>query len=559
MTGAAAGPSLRIPWGVARRSILSAAAPVVLAAAAGALLYARALGAGFLSDDFVHLFALAEGGPTALWWRGGVFLRPLVGLSLAADLHLWGLGAAAYHLHNVLCHAVNAVLVGLLGRQLAVRIGGPEIPAGGARRMGWLAGALFLVVPGHAECVAWISGRTDVYATLFALAAMVAFMGDREGRRGWLTVASVVAYAAALSSKESAVVVPVLLVVVEVAGRRGRSVRQAVGAIRAVAPHLAVTGGYLLLRALLLDHPWRGPLAAAPEPLAVLRAALVHLVKLTGAHWPARVVAPLGPLRGDWAPAVALILATAGALAAVVWWGVRGRPDHRRLVVVAALLAFAALLPVIHLPGTLLWSESDRFLYLPSAAVAFAAAVVVHGLAGSRRSFVLAVSVPLLVAGALLWWTCGLWQQAGVIAGGVVDAAAAAALRGRVEAVAVPDSLRGAYILRHGLAEAVRLRRPDRAPAGITVRATFPMSTPTTEPRVEGHVGRALLTLPGSRRGFRVVRGAGGCVDVEVRPPAALLVEDRCPPETGVLLYRDGGLVRLERALRAEGGGLPAP
>ena len=72
---------------------------------------------------------------------------------------------------------------------------------------------LFLLHPLQAESVAYISGRSDALCGLFGSASLAAFLYRRSPAISWPGVASVVLlFAAALLTKEQAVVLPVLFV-----------------------------------------------------------------------------------------------------------------------------------------------------------------------------------------------------------------------------------------------------------------------------------------------------------------------------------------------------------
>src|SRR5262249_26922834 len=136
-----------------------------------------------------------------------LWTQPLLDLYAPLTYSLWaGLSAAfgratwGFQLTTVVRHAVNPWCV-LLG----------EASAGAA-----VAGALvFAVHPVQVESVAWASETKDLLSACFALLAihqMLVFR--REGRRGVYLRASL-AFLAALLAKPSAVVTPLLLVVID--------------------------------------------------------------------------------------------------------------------------------------------------------------------------------------------------------------------------------------------------------------------------------------------------------------------------------------------------------
>lgn len=138
-----------------RRALVGAA---LLAGAL--LLFAPALGGEFLAwDDTEHLAAV-KAYPLARFWTApyyGLYI-PFTYSAWAALWHAFGT-PLAFHLFNVVLHALNASFVFLLARRTGV----------GA----WLAACLFLTHPLQVEAVAWISGGRDVLATTFGLAALV--------------------------------------------------------------------------------------------------------------------------------------------------------------------------------------------------------------------------------------------------------------------------------------------------------------------------------------------------------------------------------------------------
>jgi hypothetical protein len=97
------------------------------------------------------------------------YYRPLITLTFFVDMQVWGLHPFGFHLTNVLAHlavtlAVLAVARRTLGGELAAVV----------------CALVFALHPLHTESVSFVSGRTDVIATLFFLLAVLAYDRGRD-------------------------------------------------------------------------------------------------------------------------------------------------------------------------------------------------------------------------------------------------------------------------------------------------------------------------------------------------------------------------------------------
>ena len=201
-------------------ALLRRPGPAAAAVAACAILaWLPALGAGFVSDDFVLLRA-AEAVESPVWPFGhndlgeepgsGHFYRPLWVLWNAGLLELFGDEPAAFHAGNLLLFALIAIEVLLLARAL--------LPPAGAL----VAALAFALYPRHGESVAWASGSTDLLAVAIGLGALLCLLAPWPGRRRILAAAALTA--AAALAKEAAFLLPVLGVLLLFArGERSRS------------------------------------------------------------------------------------------------------------------------------------------------------------------------------------------------------------------------------------------------------------------------------------------------------------------------------------------------
>jgi hypothetical protein len=361
---------------VAAPSGLAARRPAALAAGLAALVSLPALSLPFLSDDWAHLAALERG---ALLATPFGYSRPLSAMSFWIDHAAWGLSGPLFHLTNVLLIAAAAALVALLARRYT---GDPRLAA--------LTGCLFALHPSHVETAAWIAARSDPLYSVLALLAALAWERWRDHPRA-LPFAALALFEAALLAKESAVVLPAFLLVVELCRRPPR--RPAVF-LRGLLPMTAIALAHFLL-------VWSGGYRRTP---------LWFLGGLISRHRPGvladYLTCAILPARTELIedhPRIAFLLAllAGAALLALALRGARRIP----FLVPAAGLGFLALL------GPAIMSFQDRFLFLPVAASSLGLAALLAAVRPRAR-------VAALVVLAAVWIPCLAERWSGWIEAG---------------------------------------------------------------------------------------------------------------------------------------------
>ncbi|MCA8954400.1 MAG: glycosyltransferase family 39 protein, partial [Planctomycetes bacterium] len=192
---------------------------VMLALALAAFLPA-ALRAGFLNFDDNFYF-----GPDNPEFRSGFAAvldpahpianayLPVAHAALWTEWWLFGGHPFGPHLVSLLLQASVAVLFA----RLLLRLGVGSVAA-------HLAGALFAVHPALAESVSWVSGQKELLAGLFVFAALHATVGFAQRGGAWRLPLALLAAALAMYSKATAVVLPLLalLICAVSGGRRSR-------------------------------------------------------------------------------------------------------------------------------------------------------------------------------------------------------------------------------------------------------------------------------------------------------------------------------------------------
>jgi tetratricopeptide (TPR) repeat protein len=317
-----------------------------------------------------------------------VYYRPLTVASLRGDYGLASFDARSYHMTNLLLHLCATMTLLLAAR----RFGAPPFAAVTAA----LAWALF---PRSTECVAWISGRADLIAALFSIAALGLWpwFGDDESTTSPRSARTRAALAAAavlcsLLAKEVAAAAVLAIAVGTMLGARGlgRERRKLVlERLACLVPPLAIYGA-LRWAATRSVSSYIAPMGAGPRAQTVLEA-IGRYVEMTLDAWhPTTTIGLLGDVDAARAVAGALTLLGCAVVAVLALRrtrlaakgdeaGAPGKPRDPRAVAVAATatLGIASLALVVHVVPIVLVSAvaADRLLYLPLAGLAMSLAV----------------------------------------------------------------------------------------------------------------------------------------------------------------------------------------
>ncbi len=191
----------------------------------GLLVYASVLGLSFIWDDEVvvvqnqfirgwqHVPQMFSNLANRGGGEPGGFYRPIQDVSYACDYALWGLNPTGYHVVNLVLHLMTVMLIIWVVAQIVAASTSPREGVWAAA----VTGTLFAIHPGISEAVIYVSARSAIMATGFSLATLaIIIIQARTVRRNIRILCfglGVVSYALAVGSKESAMVLPVILLV----------------------------------------------------------------------------------------------------------------------------------------------------------------------------------------------------------------------------------------------------------------------------------------------------------------------------------------------------------
>ena len=457
----------------ARPGAVAARYGLVAVLALGVLAYANALNAFWVGDDFNYVVPKTL--DTILNFAnpvGRAQFRPLGWISWVIDYTLYGPIPLGWHLTSLALHLLNTLLIVLLLRRLAGRWWSEDSAA--RTWVPLVAGAFFAVHPSHPEAMTWISARFDLLAGLGTFLACWAFVHWREGGPRGFYIGTWLAAWWAMMSKESGLLVPLALLLIDLAlgtaqGRRlwapgewGALLRTAGGVV--LRAGLALLAMSALLALLGRDGGRALPLvvllAGLPFPLpqrtaehfggGLLRLGRVHapFLGMAAAYAGLRVGMALtgqgrlmygAETHLQFGPGTLLdsaagyLLIGLGAWDAPAW--VAGWPVALKggLLLAALLLAgYAvrrlgrpALFAALWVPATALLTfdaAADRWFYIPSFGFCLLAAQLLY-LAGRARPLLRTVPAAALI---LLWLGLTLaantrWVESGEVARGIVN------------------------------------------------------------------------------------------------------------------------------------------
>ena len=384
------------------------AADAALAALAALAAHVPVLFNGFTNWDDDHYLTLnrlvLRLAPEDLWRLFSSFqldnYHPLTLLAHAAWHRLFGLAPEAHHALSLALHCANAALVVRLAAAL------------GARRPGALAaGLLFAAHPLHVEVVAWAAQLKTLLATLFFLAALLAYLRRRAAPAPGFPAASLALTVCSLLAKPAAVAAPLLLLLVDrLQGRRLDRER-----LREKLPFalVALAAGVLTLlaqrealRPAELQPAAHGPLVAAHGVLFLLLKALAPCCLSPFYPYPE-------PANGGLPAAFLAAPAVLALLTVALWRPLRARPA----AAFCACFFLLTLAPALQLVPVGLAHTADRYFYLPSvglfllAGFALEEAAAARAGAGARRALAVLLCAIVLCWGALSWRRAGVWRD----------------------------------------------------------------------------------------------------------------------------------------------------
>ena len=298
--------------------------------------------------------------------------RPLFMVSFALNYAIWDLDPCGYHLFNVAIHILCSILVYLVTFQF-LRFGWDreESDPESHRTVALFAALIFAVHPIQTESVTYISGRSSSLTAFFYLGAFYFYMRHAMAQKIWRLIGFSVFYACSLLVKETAVTLPVILILFDLLFPLCRGWKRR---LLSLLPAVLVTAVYLILRLHFF-----GSMQYGAKPI---RPFWIHLLLQPQAwmHYLGSLILPLNlsvdyefsTPRSFWDAQVFWPVGILAALALIIW----KISKTRRIVGFFALWFIVNLLPTNSLVA-LEDIATDRWVY--SSAIGYAVLVALAG------------------------------------------------------------------------------------------------------------------------------------------------------------------------------------
>ena len=311
------------------------------------------------------------------------FYRPLFLLSLVLDRDLFGMNPGPQHLHSLIWHLGCVVMV----YTLALRLKNQTVAL--------IAAIVFALHPVQHEAVSLIAARNDSMASFFALGTLYLLLDSAPSMRKLAAAGALFSFA--LFSKESIVLLPLLLLVMDWA-QYGRPV----GPRRYVLLVCLVAGLFILRASVGIEQP------AFPDAAAASKG-FEHAIPILGTYaqllvWPD----PLTPARhidylDTTAQVMPFLLVCLLGLTALLWRSRNNKWVWAGLIWAGLGLGPSLLITLDPTRGNL----GERYLYWPMVGVAIAIAIAIP----KRRAAYVALGIWAIASSVLIQQRHSDWQD----------------------------------------------------------------------------------------------------------------------------------------------------
>ncbi|MBD2480943.1 hypothetical protein [Planktothrix sp. FACHB-1365] len=430
---------------------------IVIIAGTGFTAYSNIFNSFFLSDDFVLIALLSKLGPLGLWMNQqhgqSLFFRPLLGVISFLDYQIWGLNAFGYHLTNFGFHLGNSFLVGRITYLLSLNL---RLELKLKRFIPYFAGFIFLLLPSHSEAVSWISARTDVIATFFALLSFSTYLTFKQFYQPIQLWISLAAFLAALLCKESIVSFPGLILAYELYQYLQEKPRTLNKLLTIVSFYGIVLGFYFVCRYLKLGTFIGGygkGIHLQFNPIQILYNLIIYPTRsFLSPQFNSNLTIWITQLLG------VILISLLAFILSYHKHQLTSQIPQTLLLLIAGF--WICVLPAINVSVSPFDTQGERYLYWASSFTSIYIALVITILVSNFQLTLILSSIILVSLGLSLHSINQNWKFAGELSQSLLSSLQKIPIESPI-ITSLPDNYRGAYVYRTGLIQGLYLFDPE--------------------------------------------------------------------------------------------------
>lgn len=207
---------------------------------AGLIFYLPSLQFGFSQDDFIHLFSSQANSfldflnffNPFYHYPDIFFFRPITTqVYFFLNSSLFGLNPLAFHIEGLILHSVNSVLLFLLIKKLWKN-----------NQIAFISGLFYAVSASHFLSLYYISAFQEIGRMFFILSSILLFFKYQDSSKKIFLFTSLLSFTAALLSKETSLIMPVLLIPLAIL--RSKNIKN----IKSIVLYFLAATTYLVVR-----------------------------------------------------------------------------------------------------------------------------------------------------------------------------------------------------------------------------------------------------------------------------------------------------------------------
>lgn len=423
------------------------------------LIFYPVFSTGFLSDDYCFLSLMKQKG-----WA--VFLRPEDQLFMPVMLFVmnilfrtFGMNALPFHIFQALLHVANAVLIVAVAEKIM-----RDFHSSTRYRyfISVFSGLFFLLNPYQTEAVSWISAIGYPLSLIFSLVSLLLFLDWLKRNKNWSLIGVLVFFFLACFSKECALVLPGILVLIfflKVNGYTGEEWKKSLVRLLKISTLMGLMMVIYFFIRFFAIHQFIGQYGADTHlnvNLSLLFSGfLAYHAKffLFYRLLPKEVTMFLHyPVHHPWF--ALLIVAGITALLYMFREKIRKILDEKllRLALLFYTCFLVGLIPFLNLETSFLGEiQSDRYGYYATGFFSLMVGIGAFALVNLRKPAVIFLLILFVGMGIQTYRLNTLWLESSRLTKKIVEAIGHEKVNGvKVFLIGVPDTYKGVYAFRSG-------------------------------------------------------------------------------------------------------------